>query len=363
MRTLWIAADPVAAALCTSPVMEPHAWVLAHWREADAPDHVRQVIRESHVGSTYEANPLLMGFVVAGRAEGDAMASQPEGARWLDGAQAVAVGFGRLLEWLRAQMPRYPSLLVPQVDSSSNRSLPAGFFFGPGKPWMIPFRREAPQLRGSPDFSPLNLPDGGAELSERVRALSDALKQTPQWSRLVSASASLTDADLEELKALRRHYRREVTDEHLDAVEPHNLMRRHAFREAALAEVLAEAKGRPDEYLQAFTGVDELLSALARVVEHLVVFGPPHKIGSVVAGVWRRAPFGQRVRLVTDRDSRFMFGPKLLEVRSEVPALGGVVLGERSKVNLADLMTSYSASTEGLLLPNSSHTLSAGPAW
>jgi hypothetical protein len=228
---------------------------------------------------------------------------------------------------------------------------------------MLSLRGEAPQLQPHPDVSPLDLPDAGSALIARTKDLYRALSATAQWRRFEGTSATLDDDDIASLKDVRRDYRQRVSDDEIDAVAPDNLMRRHRFRDVMLAEAVDRAQDRSRDYLDAFAEVDGLLSAVVRVIEHGVVFGPPKVVGSVVEGVWRAAPFGKRVRLVTTAEDLFSFRPGLVEVSSEVSTLGGIVLGEHLSVSFEDMMTTARAALAGVLLPESADAVTAGPAW
>lgn len=360
---VWRRTDALVAELCRCPPMESHAWVMANWRSVHGDDPPRRALQESMLGPQYEARPLLLGFVMDFGDLGEALLSTPEGERWASQAVRVALGFGRIVEWIRSRMPRYPMLLVPQTDPRSDRCQPAGFFLGPGAPWHLPLRREGPQLLQHPDVSALDPPQGGLPLVEAVRALASGIQALDLWQELVDASRALTDEDVAILKQLKRQYRQEAADEVVDLVEPDNMLRRHTYREAVMQDVLASADRRPRRYLDAFAAADQLISAIVRLLEQGVVFGPPRVAASVAEGVWRDSPFGKRVRLLDRSHDALGFRPEVLIVQAELPELGGLLLGERFSVNLPDMRSEPTESLEGLLLPDSTAGLSAGPAW
>jgi hypothetical protein len=363
MHELWTAADAVIAELCVSPVIQRHAHVMSTWRRRDAPHVAARVLHETFVADQFEQKPLLMGWVIGFEGVDGILNGTPEGAEWVRGARAVATGFGRIIEWWRSALPGYPMLMVPHLDVRANRSQPASYFRGPTTPWLPDLRREAPQLQNQPNIAPLQPLDGGRALVLASRQLRASLALTEQW-REFDAAARALDADARGmLKALRDEHRHEISDDRVDRIDPENLVRRHRYKEAVLADLIAATSGPARAYLDAFTAVDELIAAVVRIVENGVVFGPPRQIGTVVEGVWRRAPYGQRVRLVTSSDDLgFGAAPMIVEVTAEVAFLEGVVLGDRLTVNVPDMSGPASSSLEGLLLPHSLGTLHAGPA-
>src|SRR5437764_1218612 len=122
MREVWLAVDELAAALCRSRIVQTHATAMGTWRRIDAPDHVRQVLHADPLSETWEAHPLLMGLLYAESASAGPMVARLEGREWLRGAVQVALGFGRIIEWLRSRLPGYPRLRAPQLLPSSVRA-------------------------------------------------------------------------------------------------------------------------------------------------------------------------------------------------------------------------------------------------
>jgi len=364
MREIWQSVDDVAAALCRSPPMRPHARALATWRQIDPIDHVRRVLHEDPVSSVWERHALLMGLAYAQSAAAGAMAAQPEGRAWLKGAVQIALGFGRIVEWLRSRLPGYPRLVVPQLSPSSVRCQESGFYFGPGFPWWATFRSEVPQLenRVNVETFDLNLADGD-RLREAVAALRRALSESHEFRDFAAAYASLDQETVSELRALGRAHREQTRDEDVDAVEPENMMRRHRFLQAVMEEVLRAASASARRYIVAFERVDELISAVARMTEELVVFGPPASVGEVAAGAWLAGRFGYRVRLTTTGDASFAGGLRTVEVASEIDGLAGVVLTDTQTVSFGARMASFSAAITGEMLPGSAGALRSGPAW
>jgi hypothetical protein len=364
MRPVWLASDRVAKAMCRSPLMRDHAFALANWRIADPPDHVRKVLHEDPFSDVWESHPLLMGLRFAEHHAAQDMDATPEGKAWTRGAVMIAIAFGRIVEHLRSRLPGYPSLRVPHVLPSSVRCQQEGFFFGPGFPWLAMFRQEAPQLQPEPDVSTLELDRAAhAGLQEAIRELGAALRASDAWRTFADLAQCLTQDDLDELRHLRRLYRDDTRPEIINAVERRNLMRRHRYAQAVMESVLEQATGTTADYLRAFERVDELISSVARVMQDIVVFGPPIRAGRAVEGTWRPGRFGYRVRLTTDSDEGFLFRPGMVEIDSEIAGLQGVVLADVQAVNLGSLLSGFRASLSGELLPGSAETLVSGPAW
>lgn len=364
MREIWEAADRVAEVLCRSPIVPSHAHVMGTWRHADPADHVRRVLHDDPTSSTWESNPLLMGLVLVERPVVDSLAETDEGRDWIKAALEVALGFGRIVEFLRSRLARYPRLSVPHVLPSSVRTQQAGFYFGPGFPWFYAFRKEAPQLLAGVDLAPLQFDRAAsADAQAAITGLLTALRSSPQWQDHEATADALSEADEEELRRIIRLFRDQTREEVVDAVEESNLMRRHRYTESVLETAVEQATGLAADYVAAFERVDELISAVARVISELVVFGPPPLAGAAVDGSWRAGRFGYHVRLTTDSDMDFVMRPGMVEVSSEVGALAGVVLTEAQQVSLQSMLSGFAAALSGELLPLSSGTLRAGPAW
>jgi hypothetical protein len=362
MRGIWEATDEVARVLSEIPIVRRHAYALGTWRQVDPTDHVRQVLHADHFSSTWESHPLLMGLPYSQRADA-AMAARPEGEAWLRGALQVGVGFGRIVEWLRSRLPGYPRLLVPQLTATSVRCQESGFFFGPGFPWWRTFRLEAPQFDNRVSVETFELDDADAErLREVTAGLSRALRESEPFTGFAAAYAALDDSIVTELRGLASTYRDQTRDERVDEVEPDNMMRRHRFFEAVMEETRASGSATASSYIASFERVDELISAVARVIEELVVHGPPAGVGAVAEGTWRAGRFGYRVRLTTTEDASFVGSVRMVEVTSDVASLAGVVLTDAQTVSFGPQTTSVSTAITGELLPCSAGTLRSGPA-
>ncbi len=363
MREVWLAVDDVAAVLCRSSVVRTHAAAMGTWRQIDPPDHVRQVLHEDPVAEMWDRHPLVMGLLYADSASAEPMAAAAEGREWLRGALQVAFGFGRIIEWLRSRLPGYPRLLVPQLLPGSVRAQGSGFFFGPGFPWWQTFRSEAPQFHGRVNVETFELdPEEAERLREAVARVPTVLTKTAEFRDFAAAYTALDNAMVAELRSLARSYRDQTRDDDVDAIEPDNLMRRHRLREAVMASVLADASEAVRPYLVAFERVDGLISAVARAIENLVVFGPPEVAGAIADGTWRAGSFGYRVRLATKEDASFMVRLGMVEVTAEVERLAGIVVTDSQSISIGTHMTALSAAITGELLPASAGTLRSGPA-
>ncbi|HWH25017.1 MAG TPA: hypothetical protein VNT53_00020 [Pseudolysinimonas sp.] len=194
---------------------------------------------------------------------------------WLSDAYAVQAAYLTQLGWVRAQLPGYPMLRLPQlvagaplVSSDITRGLPwfrqhfgAGFQTMPKPP---------PALSAN------------AQLRDATVRLVSHLQQTAAWDAFMVAQARLGITDLEQLRAANSKLRLEVRDEAVHHFEPVNFARRQEFRSSKLRDATDSLTGKAHVYAVAFDIVNDLFAdALDYGLNHLVEFDHVEEITGI----------------------------------------------------------------------------------
>ncbi|GLJ61659.1 hypothetical protein GCM10017576_17890 [Microbacterium barkeri] len=194
---------------------------------------------------------------------------------WLLAAYEVEAAFRLQLAWLRAQLPGYPLLRVPQLVANTP-------FTTDEFSWRAVWARRD-MGRGFQLSPPPTLVTGSERIdaSHELQDLASALRASDAWQRLATTRAALTGPDHQQLHSECRALRAALSSEHVDEFEPHFALKRHQFREEQMAEAIARLTGCAAAYAKAFTdAADTVDLAVDDVLPQLVTYGRPKDIGS-----------------------------------------------------------------------------------
>lgn len=341
-RIVWDAVEGLAARWQTSPLVAKYAAPLT---ELTSP------VGRALAGlttSTVEGQPLLHAqFLPASR--GFAQILAVEGAQeWLAGGKTVAGQFLTTVEWLRARLPGYPLLAAPQLVRNSpwtNGELPLRI------PWLPQWRRAGLQFRSAPPgvADGLRLPrqahDNDARRLAATIAAADAAVDLEQ------TLAALTSADEEALTEARAELRHRLAGDQVDAIAGADPLKRYAYGEALMYQVIQQLPRRPREFASATEAADRLLTQATALFSQHVIYGPP-RILQGVRRVERTSGGDSWTEAVVDEPA----GPpiRLLEiVRFGTPGLDRAMLVEGCTVHIPTLDEPGEATVSGRLLPDS----------
>jgi hypothetical protein len=358
MRQVWEAADEVAHAFAASPGTTTFRGGLKPIpADPNAPPFQRRSVSEILVTySTFQSQPLLLGVRLAHVPEFGELHSRDEAVReWFAVAERFAFALVTAVEFLRSRLPGYPRLLVPDVLPSTPRVRNDGFW-DQRFPWMLGPRSAGLQFQSVPDLStPLELVDGGRRMRNALAGLLDALQASEVWRRFDEAHAACTASDWERAKELRAHYRKLTTDEWLNAIGGTTGLRRQQALRGELAATRARAEGALAEYIRAWDAVDEVLEAIAALINDRVARGDVPEL-PLFAADWGPPRALRYVRL--DAASDEFFKPmRLVRIPSSFDALAGLVLLH----SLTVFIDEGALVADGRLLTGSSGLPSAGP--
>jgi len=193
---------------------------------------------------------------------------------WFLAAYEVEAAFRLQLAWLRAQLPGYPLLRVPQLVANTP-------FTTQEFTWKAVWAREdmARSFQLSP---PPNLLVGTERIdaSHELQELTSALRASESWRRLAATRAALTKADRHQLDTECQALRAKLSPECVDEFEPHFAMKRHQFREEQMQDAIARLSDGAAAYAKAFTdAADAVDFAVDDVLPQLVTYGLPKDIG------------------------------------------------------------------------------------
>lgn len=170
------------------------------------------------------------------------------------------------LGWIRAQLPGYPLLRLPQLvrgaplmSADTTRDLP----------WY--------SQQFSAGFQNMQHPPAVLSQSTRWRDATHevvaSLTQAPQWVGFTEAQDALLPSDLKALRTVNTELRRKVKEDDVTAFEPLNLSRRQEFRSSQLRDAVDKLTGSALTYTTAFDSLNELMTvALDYVLNYFVEF-------------------------------------------------------------------------------------------
>lgn len=194
---------------------------------------------------------------------------------WVRAAHEVEVAFRLQLAWLRAQLPGYPLLRVPQLVANTP-------FTTDEYSWKAVWARG--DMRRGFQFSPPPTLAAGAErvdASRELQELASALRASEPWQQLAATRAALTEPDRQQLHAECQSLRAALSSEHVDEFEPQFALKRHQFRDKQMKEAIARLTGRATTYAQAFTDAADMVDfAVDDVLPQLVTYGHPRDVGA-----------------------------------------------------------------------------------
>ncbi|RKE59959.1 hypothetical protein [Microbacterium sp. AG238] len=194
---------------------------------------------------------------------------------WFLAAYEVEVAFRLQLAWLRAQLPGYPLLGVPQLVANTP-------FTTHEFTWKAVWAR-ADMARGFQLSRPPDLVIGAERIdaSHELQELASALRASESWQRLAVARAALTAPDHEQLRTECKELRAELSSERVDEFEPHFALKRHQFREEHMKDAVARLTDGAAAYAQAFTDAADMVDfAVDDVLPQLVTYGHPKDVGA-----------------------------------------------------------------------------------
>jgi len=194
---------------------------------------------------------------------------------WLLEAYKVEVAFRLELAWLRAQLPGYPLLRVPQLVA--NTPYTTHEFT-----WKAVWAR-GDMARGFQLSPPAALLVGveRIEVSRELQELASALRASESWQRLATTRAALTATDRRQLQVECRALRTALSPERVDEFEPHLALKRHQFRDEQMQYALARLTDGAAAYANAFTdAADTVDFAVDGVLPQLVTYGRPKDVGA-----------------------------------------------------------------------------------
>lgn len=210
---------------------------------------------------------------------------------WLRDAKAVQDAYFGQLGWMRAQLPGFPILRLPQLAAGAPLVSSDNIR---GIPWARAHFAAGYQTMAAP---PPNGLGKGHPISRAAVQVVRALAKEPAWNDFAVAQSRLTAEDRAHLHTAIAELRHELRPEAVDVFEPSGMMRRQAFRQSKLNDVLAGLSGAAAEYVGAFDEVNAVMmlslgSGLNFLVEHRRP-AEPSMLGGIDVD-------GTRVDFVTD---------------------------------------------------------------
>lgn len=278
-NSLWKAVAEQAAAWSALPVVRRFAVDLprnASQRSRGLSGLLQDVTAS---GGTVAGRPLRLGTdvpLMLSVMPGDAPTVRPQVLQsWLYDANHVEGAHRVTVAWLRSRLPGYPLLPAPQLAPGT--PLTTGEYT-----YRLSWTRD--ELAAGFQFQ--NPPSQAIELlgasarevaraDEAARRVAVGLLETAAWQRLRNADAALSPAARAELVAARKVIAQASRPALVDAHEPVLAIRRDAYRQQVLADVLGTLVGAALEYAEAFDAAERLLElAASDVFGQLAAYRP-----------------------------------------------------------------------------------------
>lgn len=196
-------------------------------------------------------------------------------AEWLSDASKVETAYKLQLGWMRAQLPGFPMLRLPQlVDGAPLVSSDQIHHI----PWARQDFAAGYQLMSAPP----KVAGSGRELGEAAARVAEAFTHEEEWRQFQDAQAALTASDIDQLRRVNTSLRHEVRSEAVDEFEPGNLVRRLEFRHDQLEGALDALTGDAANYARSFDVLNEFLqTTLETSLDYLVEFDRPSVLSAV----------------------------------------------------------------------------------
>lgn len=229
-------------------------------------------------GMSMRAHPLRLGSELAyllGQPLFDHVTRPKEFGAWLSAAHTIEAAFRLQLAWVRAQLPGYPLLKVPQMVGNTP-------FTTLEFTWNAAWPRDdmARGFQLSPPPVAL-IADERIDMSAALRRVAAALRADEPWQRFAEARAALTASDTAALSAACRALRTVLSPERVDEFEPHFAVKRDQYRREQMENALADLKGGAAAYAEAFNvAADAVDLAMDEVLPQVVTYGVPRDIGA-----------------------------------------------------------------------------------
>lgn len=323
MTSAWTAADAVASEMAATPYLADFRAGLAPGPGNTPGDSVHGLLLQY---SMLRSQPLLLGGRLVRIPEFAGMlGGSPSVQKWLAPAQRLFQAMSHTVEFLRSRLSGYPGLLVPDLLPSAPRVHHDGFW-DMRFPWPAEMRRAGLQFAGGPDVAlrALDLPDGGRAFAGALGDLVSALRSTESWRAFAEAHAALAQHGREDAKALRWQYRQATTEARMDEIAGELAMRARAMRDSELDSVHAAAAGPAADYFRAFRAIDEVIDAVAALLNQRLASGRLSEL-RILSADWGRPAELRHVRVHAILDD-FHNPYELVRVGADVDSLSGLML-------------------------------------
>jgi len=324
---------------CARGAAGPHVMMVRHILAGFSPLSTRPMLLGLYLPRIPSIGPIP-GY--------DQLASIEGGTQFLDSAARLASGLLSIVEHLRARLPGYPNLPVPDLCPGSPAVVNDGFFAFERLPWPAAARA---QRAGQPGElrTGLVLDVDLAALEERVGEVLEALEGDEGWLKFIRVSSQLGDKELRQLKGICVEFSRRTTEAVVDERAGELLMQRVQYARAVLEEVRSAASGLAGEYLAAFTRVDHLISLVAAVISERVAYHAPVGLPPEAEVSWHRVEGVLETRALVPADPLpFLHPGRLVVYRAEPPAGGAWFLRGTSHTINFELGSQSTLTGEGL---------------
>lgn len=194
---------------------------------------------------------------------------------WLQAAGKVEWAYREQIAWVRAQLPGYPLLKVPQlVENTPFTTLE----FTWNAVWPRSDMSRGFQLSPPPIT---RIGDENIDMRKELARVVAALRASQPWSHFAASRANLTPSDLAELSSASQTLRAALTAEHVDAYEPNRAIRRDQYRRHHMEDALGSLSGRAASFANMFSEAADIVDfALDAVMPNLVAHQYPRDIGA-----------------------------------------------------------------------------------
>jgi hypothetical protein len=182
---------------------------------------------------------------------------------WYEIAHRIEAAHRTSVAWLRAQLPGFPLLRVPQLARNTAYTTEE---FTRRLVWTKQDRAAGLQFAGPPKSISQALRATEAEqrqLDSKIIAVLSSFQATDEWVTFCEASSSLDQNTIDHLSMAIRRIRARLSADALDEYEPNLVRRRSEYRESVVTEEVDSLSGAAGIYGESFREVDELIESVA----------------------------------------------------------------------------------------------------
>jgi hypothetical protein len=257
-QELWSAVDTFSISLKSSSLIQELVSKLPGYHHRNS-DEISEALMRLDAGTKLPSERPLHNFHWENalmQLPGFQMSPSVE--RFLQRSTIIGYSMEIIVSWVRSRLPMFPLIPVPQLASRASRTSEEIRY---RMPWRKQMLQSGLQLQNDlPDqmLQRLEVADAG-QLKAAISGLVDALQSSDEWINFKNLAQDLSPEDKQILKSAKTEVNLLLSERQVDAYEPGRVIRRGELRDETVRNVVESLCGRPRDFSDAFTEVDDLI--------------------------------------------------------------------------------------------------------